>query len=209
MAMNSRPPGRDRDGDVRQRVPQVAGLMQNAPRIDDVERPETLEVALVEHAALLDGPVVGVGEIAALELAAAGDAVRVVVERHDAGGAQPHRRQREQAAAAADVEEASARERSARPASGATTCTPRRSARRRARPGTASSSYRARDRPPRSTSARRWVVLGESIGSRPSTLDDLDNMPPTTCNRQTNDRQRRANADGSRPPPRRRMARRW
>jgi len=79
-------------------------VMQNAPGVDDIERPERPEVGLVKCAALLHAPVGIVGVETTAQLGSTGDGVGVVVERMDPR-TEISGSEREQAGPGADVEE--------------------------------------------------------------------------------------------------------
>lgn len=67
--------------------------------------PEPADEFAIKDRTLADGPLAVVREVASLQLRSTGDALRIVVERPDAG-AEPLRGEAEDPAAGADVEEA-------------------------------------------------------------------------------------------------------
>ena len=142
---------RHRGGRVLERVHISPGVVQHPPRVDDVEGAEPRDVARVERAARSIVQLVAVRREAAPQLLGAGDALRVVVERVDARGAEPARGEPEQPAPAADVEERAPRSVPA-PSIARASARPPRSAPRRARRGTGASSRRTRSGSP----PRRW-----------------------------------------------------
>ena len=96
--------GVDQRRRVVQRGPHVAGMMQDAPRIDDVERSEGPDEPIIENRPLPNRPARIVREMPRAQLERAGHRLRIVIERHD-GRAHPPRAQGEQAAAGAYVQE--------------------------------------------------------------------------------------------------------
>jgi hypothetical protein len=92
-------------------------VVQHAPAVHDVEVAQAGEVACIQHRAFLDPPPGIVDRLAAgcgmaiAQRPRAGHRLRVVVERVH-GGPEPPRRQAEQAAAGARIEQAQAGERS-------------------------------------------------------------------------------------------------
>ena len=83
--------------------PEIAGVVQHSPGINDVEAVQGGEIIGIKHRTPLDQPV-AVTALAVPECRGTGDRVAIVVEAADLGS-QALRRQAEDAAAAADIEE--------------------------------------------------------------------------------------------------------
>lgn len=97
--------GFDERGDVVESGPHGAGVVEDAPTVDDIELAEFGEVIFVEHGGFVDGPVGIIREVAALEFTGAVGRMRVEIEGVD-GGAEAFGGEAEEAAAAACIEEA-------------------------------------------------------------------------------------------------------
>ena len=79
-------------------------MMQHAPRVHHVEAAQPRKVSGIECRALRDAPLCVSRKVAPAQFPGAGDRLRIVIEGHDTRS-QPARRQAEQTAAAADIEE--------------------------------------------------------------------------------------------------------
>ena len=88
---------------VLQSLPHRTRVVQDAPGIDDVERPELIEEGLIQYRPLGDDPSVVVGKVSSLQFIGAGDGIRIVVEGIDLGP-QVSSGKRKQTAAGSHVE---------------------------------------------------------------------------------------------------------
>src|SRR5215218_3751972 len=85
--------------------------MKHTPRVDEVPGAERVEIGAIEHAALVDRPGLGLGEVATLELQRRRHALGIEVKRVDASGPEAHSRDREEPTTRSRVEEGQAGER--------------------------------------------------------------------------------------------------
>src|SRR5262245_43087681 len=74
-----------------QSLPHRARMVQDSPRIYDIELAEPSDELGIQNRALPNGPILVIGQVAPFQLLRAGDGVRIVVERADLGAKPPRR----------------------------------------------------------------------------------------------------------------------